>query len=66
MIAQQGFGLGERGNSDEENQSASLKTLIVVGAVTALGVVLYCFYNSELKRSKLDKERQNKSLLENE
>lgn len=63
MIAQQGFGLGGKDNTDEENQSASFKSVSVISGVTIIGVIFYCFFNSELKRSNLDKERKKVSLL---
>lgn len=52
-MAQQVFKLGSPGNTIEENKTASLHTVIMVGTVTTLGIFLYFFFNSELKRSKL-------------
>jgi len=48
------LGLGNPDNSEEEDKAASLKTIIMTSVVTAIGLSFYFFFNSELKRSKLD------------
>jgi len=63
VIAQQGFGLGDKDNTDEQNQAASIKSLILVCVTALVGVVLYFFYNSELKRSNLDKSNNKSTLI---
>lgn len=47
------FKLGSPGNTNDENKTASLYTVIMIGTVTTIGIFLYFFFNSELKRSKL-------------
>jgi hypothetical protein len=56
------FNLDSRDKGDS-NRVASLYTVIMVGAVTISGVFLYFFFNSELKRSKLERQKASLSLL---
>ena len=48
------LGLGDPENTIEEDRRASLKTIIMVSVVTAIGLGMYFFFNGELKRSRLD------------
>lgn len=58
------FGLAKKGNTDAENQTASLWSTVTFGALAGLGALMYCFFDHRLLRTEKETLAEAEPLLQ--